>query len=144
MSKLSGLTTNISQQPPTSPYPAIGCNQRPAFSLQLPHHQPVLQAQSQPTPPPDNSDNEVDLRDMSSIPNPGGLSKKTLRAEMQLDRTPKAKTYYNKIRVSTLIGTLYWLTRLSPSMLFAGTWASGTGWTGPTCQTIGRKYYSTR
>jgi hypothetical protein len=77
--------------------------------------------ESQPTPPPDDNDDKVDLRDMSSIPKPARLSKKNLQVEMGLDRTDKAVAYYNKIRVSTLMGTLYWLTRLSSSMSFVGT-----------------------
>lgn len=47
---------------------------------------------------------------MSSIPKPDGLSMKNLQAAMGLDRSHKAKTYYSKIRVGTLVETFRSLT----------------------------------
>jgi hypothetical protein len=48
----------------------------------------------------------LDEREIDSIPRPGGLSQKNLRASMGLDKTDEAIQYYNRIRVSILVRPL--------------------------------------
>jgi len=102
----SGSATATHQPPPPLP-PAAGHDQHPAFSPHSLHCQPVPpEQQSQPTPlSADNTDtldheDQLDPRDIGSIPCPPSLSHANLQIAMRLIDGEKDDYRYNKIRVS--------------------------------------------